>query len=326
MRRYDRISIGVEANPRQTGRGREIAPVAADIMRFYGTLMDDTPYESLTVTMLEHDVPGGHSPAYFSIINNAAPFSKLYWGNDPSAFAGVPEFFLAHELAHQWWGQAIGWKNYHEQWISEGFAQYFSALYAQRAHGEASFTAMLRQFRRWSISESDQGPIDLGYRLGLIQGQGRIFRAIIYNKGASVLHMLRRFVGDEAFFNGLRRFYGEQKFQKAGTDDFEEAMEAASGRSLDRFFARWIHGADIPTLRYSTIVRPGEVVVQFDQDSRTIFDVPVTVTIQYADGRLQDVIVPVSAAHVEQRIAVRGTVRDVQINRDSAALARFSEL
>ena len=199
-----------------------------------------------------------------AIINNAAPFSKLYWGNDPSAFAGVPEFFLAHELAHQWWGQAVGWKNYHEQWISEGFAQYFPALYAQRAHGDASFFAMLRQFRRWSLPESDQGPIDLGYRLGLIQGQGRIFRAIVYNKGASVLHMLRRFVGDEAFFNGLRRFYGEQKFRKAGTDDFQRAMETASGRSLDRFFDRWIHGADLPVLRYSSTIRPGEVVVEFD--------------------------------------------------------------
>jgi hypothetical protein len=325
MRRYDRVTVAVEANPRQIAHGREIAPTAAEIMRFYGTLMDDTPYESLTVAMLEHELPGGHSPAYFAILNNAAPFSRLYWGNDPAAFAGVPEYFLAHEIAHQWWGQAVGWKNYHEQWISEGFAQYFAALYAQRAHGDASFNAMLRQFRRWSLSESDQGPVDLGYRLGLIQGQGRIFRALVYNKGAAVLHMLRRLIGDEAFFNGLRRFYAEQKFQKAGTDDFQRAMEAASGRSLTRFFARWIHGADLPVLRYSSTIRTGEVIVRFDQDSKTIFDVPVTVTLQYADGHTQDVVVAVTEAHVEERIQTNGTVRDVQINRDSAALARFDE-
>jgi hypothetical protein len=325
MRRYDRVAIAVEANPHQIGRGRDIAPTAADIMRFYGTLMDDTPYESLTVTMLEHDLPGGHSPAYFAIVNNAAPFTKLYWGNDPAAFAGVPEYFLAHEIAHQWWGQAVGWKNYHEQWISEGFAQYFAALYAQRAHGDASFYAMLRQFRRWSLSESDQGPIDLGYRLGLIQGSGRIFRALVYNKGAAVLHMLRRLVGDEVFFNGLRRFYADQKFQKAGTDDFKRAMEQASGRPLTRFFDRWIHGDTLPTLRYSSTIRAGEVVVRFDQDSTQIFDVPVTVTLQYTNGRTEDVVVPVTEAHVEQRIPAHGIVRDVQINRDSAALAKFDE-
>jgi len=325
MRRYDQVNVVVEANPRQLNRGREVAPTAADIMRFFGTVIDDTPYESLTVTMLEHELPGGHSPAYFAIVNNAAPFSKLYWGNDPAAFSGVPEYFLAHEIAHQWWGQAVGWKNYHEQWLSEGFAQYFAALYAQRAHGDATFYAMLRQFRRWSLSESEEGPIDLGYRLGLIRGQGRIFRALVYNKGASVLHMLRRLLGDEAFFNGLRRFYAEQKFRKAGTDDFERAMEEASGRSLTRFFARWIHGADLPVLRYSSTIRTGEVTIRFDQDSKTIFDVTVTVTLQYTDGHTQDVVVAVTEAHVEQRIPTTGIVRDVQINRDSAALARFDE-
>ena len=325
MRRYNHVTITVDANPRQLKAGRDIAPTAADIMRFYGTLMDDTPYESVDITMLEHDLPGGHSPAYFAIINNPPPFGKLYWGNDPAAFAGVPEYFLAHELAHQWWGQAVGWKNYHEQWISEGFAQYFAALYAQRAHGDATFSTMLRQFRRWSLSESDQGPIDLGYRLGLIQGQGRIFRALVYNKGASVLHMLRRLVGDEAFFNGLRRFYADQKFQKAGTDEFQKAMETASNRSLQRFFDRWIHNAQLPTLRYSSAIRPGEVFVQFDQDPNAIFDVPVTVTLQYADGHMQDVVVPVTDAHVEQHIPTTGPVKDVQVNRDSASIAKFEE-
>jgi aminopeptidase N len=53
------------------------------------------------------------------------------WRNDPAMFRNYPEFFLAHEAAHQWWGQAVGWKNYHEQWLSEGFAQYFAALYAE---------------------------------------------------------------------------------------------------------------------------------------------------------------------------------------------------
>ena len=325
MRRYNHVTITVDANPRQQKAGRDIAPTAADIMRFYGTLMDDTPYESVDITMLEHDLPGGHSPAYFAIINNPPPFGKLYWGNDPAAFAGVPEYFLAHELAHQWWGQAVGWKNYHEQWISEGFAQYFAALYAQRAHGDAQFTTMLRQFRRWSLSESDQGPIDLGYRLGLIQGQGRIFRALVYNKGASVLHMLRRLVGDEAFFNGLRRFYADQKFQKAGTDEFQKAMETASNRPLQRFFDRWIHGAYVPTLHFTSTIRPGEVFVQFDQDPNAIFDVPVTVTVQYADGRMQDIVVPVTDAHVEQHIPTTGTIKDVQVNRDSAAIAKFEE-
>ena len=66
---------------------------------------------------------------YFAVISTPVSFATLNWRGDPASFENFPQFFLAHELAHQWWGQAIGWKNYHEQWISEGFAQYFAALY-----------------------------------------------------------------------------------------------------------------------------------------------------------------------------------------------------
>ena len=104
-------------------------------------------------------LPGGHAPGYFAMINNPPPMTPFTWRNDPATFQNFPEFFMAHELAHQWFGQAVGWKNYHEQWLSEGFAQYFAALYAKERRGEAAFRDILRQFRRWTLDDSDQGPV-----------------------------------------------------------------------------------------------------------------------------------------------------------------------
>ena len=118
------------------------------------------------------------------------------------SFDGFPQFFLAHEIAHQFWGNAVGWENYHEQWISEGFAQYFALLYAERTRSREDFEDILRQLRRTAAANTRNGPVWLGYRLGHLQGDGRIFRALVYNKGALVLHMLRRLLGDDAFFRG----------------------------------------------------------------------------------------------------------------------------
>ncbi|MBI4888321.1 MAG: hypothetical protein HY824_14600 [Acidobacteria bacterium] len=317
------LRIAVEANPRQQRLGRGLVDTLDAMMRFYADLAGDVPYGSMTMALVEDELPGGHSPAYMAVLNNQMPTSRLTWRGDPAAFSGFPEFFAAHELAHQWWGQAVGWRNYHEQWLSEGFAQYFAALYAQHARGERTFVDMLRQFRRWAIAESDQGPIALGSRLGHIRDERRVFRALVYNKGAAVLHMLRRLVGDEHFFNGMRRFYREQKFRKAGTDDLRAVFEAESGRPLDRFFDRWIYGVDIPRLRYTATVAPGRVGVRFTQIGDQLFDVPVTVTVVYADGRAEDSVVSVTEQRVDWTLPTRAPVRRVLVNRDFAAVAVF---
>jgi aminopeptidase N len=304
---------------------RASAQQAEEILKFYASIVGDVPYPSMTLALVESDLPGGHSPGYFAVIRSPVLLGSPSYRGDPASFDGFPEFFLAHEVAHQWFGQAVGWKNYHEQWLSEGFAQYFAALYAQKARGDRTFVDMLRQFRRWAISESEQGPISLGYRLGVVKSDVRVFRAVVYNKGAAVLHMLRRLLGDTTFFNGLKRFYNDRRYQKAGTEDLERAFESESGRTLDRFFERWIFGTQIPRIRYNATIAPKAVNVRFEQLGDVVFDLPVTVTLTYANGRTTDIIVPLTEMVVEKSIPTTEVVRQVQVNRDSAALAEFEE-
>jgi len=242
------VTLAVDANRRQQDRGRDIVPTAAEILRLYASFVGEIPYDSFTIAMVEDDRPGGHSPAYFALLNNPPPLLPWLPRQDPAAFNNFPEFYLAHEIAHQWW-------------------------------------------------------------------------AIVYNKGAAVLHMLRRLIGDQAFFGGLRRYYSENKFQKAGTEDLQRAMEAEAGQSLTRFFEQWIYASGLPRIRYSTVTAGQELIVRFEQIGE-VFDVPVTVTLNYSD-RSVDEIVPITEAVVEKRFPLSGSLRNVVINDDHAALGHF---
>ena len=323
---YDELTLRVQTNPRQRQRGREVLRTTVNIVRFYTSLVGDFPYSALSVGVVERRLPGGHSPPYLSMVATPGPGSTLRWGDDPAALPNFPDFFAAHELAHQWWGQAVGWKNYHEHWLSEGFAQYFAALWAERSLGRGVFGSIIRSMQQWSVQESDQGPVYLGYRIGHFKGDSRLFRAVVYNKGAMVLHMLRRLVGDEAFFAGIRRYYNTWRFAKAGTDDFRRAVEAESGMDLGRFFERWIYGDTLPQVTFTSRLEQKDgadlAVLRFEQ-SGEIFDFAVTVTFEYPDNSTTSTVVKVTDRVVEARVPVKGRPRRIDANRDQATVGVF---
>jgi hypothetical protein len=171
-----------------------------------------------------------------------------------------------HELSHQWWGHDLGWATYRDQWLSEGFAEFSSGLSVLFADGEAAFRELLDE-ERWTILQkapsswvknTEAGPIDLGFRLVSKQAP-HAYEALVYRKGAFVLHMLRSMLNDpkgkdpDARFKAiLKDFLASMRGKAATTEDFR----AVVARHVDPkvfgdmrwFFDQWVYGTEVPKL------------------------------------------------------------------------------
>jgi len=230
---------------------------AGEIIRFFEGEFGPFPYPSLTLLAIEGQTPGGHSPPGMVIMAGRPLFVRHALRDDPAGFEDVPGFFLAHELAHQWWGHGVAGENYRERWLSEGVAQYAAALWVRHDLGEDAFRDVLRRMAHWALRETREGPLSLGFRLGHVKGDPQIYRAVVYDKGAYILHMLRQVIGDEPFRQALMAFQAEHRFAKAGTAHLEQAFERASGRDLSAYFREWVYGTRLPRLRVAHRTEPG---------------------------------------------------------------------
>jgi aminopeptidase N len=160
---------------------------------------------------------------------------SLFSARDLDGSVGyLQHLLLAHELGHQWFGDAVSPESWDDIWLNEGFATYAQWLWLDHVglldiDDTAASTLRTLPSSGWPLS----APAEL-------------FGAISYDGGATVLHALRRTIGDDAFFAGLQAWVRTHLDASAGTDDFQAVMESTSGRDLGAFFEAWVHAESIP--------------------------------------------------------------------------------
>lgn len=238
--------------PPDTAHAARVFGRADEMVAYYSELIAPFPYEKLAHVQ--------SSTRYGGMENVTA----IFYDERAIAARRDIEGTVAHETAHQWFGDAVTEADWHHLWLSEGFATYFGALFFEHADGVERFRGIMEANRRTYIESEVVGrPIVDPAETNLFD----LLNANNYQKGAWVLHMLRGILGDSVFFDGVRRYYRTHEHGTALTDDLVRAMESASGRELDWFFEQWVFRPGHPRLRVEWTWDPGarEVVLVIEQ-------------------------------------------------------------
>ena len=236
--------------------------------------------------------------AYEKIANIAATISggmetssaifygeKLVTGKRTKSLRNV----VIHEIAHQWFGNAVTETTWDDAWLSEGFATFFTQLFIEHAYGHDEYVQGFLNSKKTIYKYYSTDP-DYSIIADRSAEDGPVTNVITYQKGAWFLHMLRDMVGEESFQKGIRSYYSQFMNSNATTDGFLNAMEKASGKNLKAFFNQWLYHSENMMIKgswkYDNAKK--EVFIKLDQSQQKkyLFDVPVEIGIYTADSLL----------------------------------------
>jgi hypothetical protein len=255
----------------------------ANTLRVFQNYFGPYPYKQLAVTNIIGSYgqgwPGLLYLGWFTFLD-ATQRHELGFTNQ----TGLTDFFRGHESSHQWWGHRVGWKSYHDQWLSEGFAEFSGELYVQLRQNQKEF---LEQFRKdkellqtgdiKSHQVDSLGPIWMGRRIRSSETSPSSYQNLIYSKGGYVLQMLREQLADprnpdpDHVFKEMMQDYCKTFDNKpASTEDFKSivekhmtrAMDLDGNHKMDWFFDQYVYGTGIPHYNF----RAG---VEFTADGKT---------------------------------------------------------
>ncbi len=256
---------------------QESTAVTVDIMELFSTKFEEYPYASEKYGHAQFGWGGGMEHTTVSFMGS---FGRS---------------LIAHELAHQWFGDKITCGSWKDIWLNEGFATYLAGLVIEDFDGEESFKSW-KQGRVNSITSQLDGAVYLAD--SDTTSVSRIFSSrLSYNKGGMVLHMLRKKVGDADFYQGMQDYLSDTDlaFGYAKTPDYIAKMEAATGQDLSEFFSDWIYNEGYPSYNISSSwINTNQLQLEVNQtqshSSVDYFEAPIPMRIVGTNGEILDVI------------------------------------
>lgn len=256
--------------------------VALQILPFYISHIGPYPFEK------EGNV---QSKTRFGGLENASAI--FYYEN--SVESPDVESLMAHEIAHQWFGDAATETQWRHLWLSEGFATYMTLCYLENKYGADSLKGSLLQDRK-KVFGFEKNRLTPVVDTSIKQDYMKLLNPNSYEKGGWVLHMLRRRIGDELFWKGISTYYSTYRNGNASTEDFEKVMENVSNQRLDTFFHQWLEQPGHPHVTITWKYDPDKKIATIDFTHTGDFQFPLEYSI---DGTLHRVDLNQATTHVD---------------------------
>lgn len=221
------------------------------------------------------------------------------------------DWLVAHELAHQWWGNLVTCASWSEMWLNEGMATFMTAAFKEQRWGRDEYERELCMARLRYERERREGrdrplvPVD-----GISAKDDN--RTLTYYKGALVLHLLRNLLEDKKFWNAIRLYTTDNAGRSVTSDDLRHALESASGMNLKELFDMWVHDTVTPQLQCTHTVQGEEVVVVLKQQGEP-WQMPLQIAIETSAGR-ETRRVALSGNRIEYRFPLAGELHSVRID------------
>jgi aminopeptidase N len=272
---FDGTSIQTWVYPQDRDAGfYDFAVPTKHALEFYSDWVGPFAYEKLA-NIQSNSVGGGMeaATAIFYGDQSVTGERSVRWRN-----------VIIHEVAHQWFGNAVTESAWDDVWLSEGFATYFTLLFIEHAYGLDEFVQGLKDSQRRVNDFYTENP-DYCIVHDNLDDMSKVTTSQTYQKGSWILHMLRGVVGDEAFWKGIQSYYTHYMNDHATTDDFRREMEAASGRDLAWFFEQWLYKGGTLKLQgdwtYDGQSRSIQINLSQVQNDSYLFRMPIPVGIYY---------------------------------------------